>query len=100
MGAKYPQKPPEGSGPLKYSSPAPPPKRDPPQVVHHHHYGDCSTEGTHHEACACREARFKRMEELLREVSTVWSGEVKLPLRYMLLWMKLTKQIEEVLREG
>lgn len=50
---------------------------------------------THHFACACREARFKRMEKLLEEVLT-WGT----PAFSVELWLDLRDRIEEVLREG
>jgi hypothetical protein len=53
---------------------------------------------THHNACACRERRFKRMEEVLREVQA-WSERVQLPYYEMKGWMALTEKIQEVLRE-
>lgn len=51
---------------------------------------------SHHLACACRESRFKRMEEVLRRIMR----EGLLDSDAMGQWLELQKEVDEVLREG
>lgn len=55
---------------------------------------------THHEACACREARFKRMRDVLEKVAA-WKNEPVVTEKMVdVSWARLQQEASEVLREG